>query len=94
MITKATKVKTNQPVQYEEVDGTKYLLLAKDYSKVSKGIVPLTEKCPFCGKEHLHTGAIPGHRKAQCRKNTTCVADDGSVLNSADGYILVNLNKA
>ncbi|RYD58672.1 MAG: hypothetical protein EOP56_03535 [Sphingobacteriales bacterium] len=93
MVVKNTKAKTNQPIQYEEIDGIKYLLLSKDYSKVQKGIVPLTDKCAFCGKEHLHSGAIEGLRRAQCRKHATCTADDGSILYSSDGYIIVNRNK-
>lgn len=94
MKTKHSKVKVDYAIQYEEVDGTKYFLMTRDYSNTAKGVSPLTAKCPFCGKQHLHTGAIAGYRKVPCRKNVTCVAADESILNSVDGYILVNVNKA
>jgi hypothetical protein len=89
-----SKVKVKHPIEYQEIDGIKYLLLKRSWQRVKRGDLPKTEKCPFCGCLHIH-GGVDGHRIAHCPNppHITCIADDGSILNSGDGYIVVSINR-
>lgn len=47
-----------------------------------------TEPCPFCGERHRHA-MEDGHRVAHCEEHgIEITAQDGTVLNSDDGYIV------
>mgnify|MGYP006367740849 FL=1 len=77
-------------VEYEINNNRPYLVL-KRKTKTSD-----TLPCPFCGSKHSH-GTADGHRCSHCghgpevKKNV--VAEDGTILNQSDGYIIKTMDK-
>lgn len=80
----------------------KYLVLK---SRVRKGLRTVeTEKCPFCGTKHIHSGGgkdykknievqegirTLGHRRPHCLiKHIEFITPNGTVVNNKDGYYL------
>ncbi|HTN45760.1 MAG TPA: hypothetical protein VL098_05380 [Flavipsychrobacter sp.] len=86
-------VSVDYPIQYREWQGRRFLVLKRDWSQFKQGETPKTDKCPFCGKHHSH-GEVDGHKVARCGSpDRTCVAADGTILHSADGYYIESYNR-
>lgn len=85
-------------MNYKEVDGKKYLIITRDWSKVDKGETPEIEWCPFCDGVHRH-GIFSDGKNEGLISNTHCIrprpveAYDGSMLYASDGFWLVEVNK-
>ena len=87
------RTKVNQPIEYGDWCNRKSLILKRDWKRFNGIDTPKTKKCPFCGHRHIHGGS-DGHRGAHCgHPIRTCIADDGTVLSSENGYIIVDINK-
>lgn len=83
-------------IYYTEHDGKKCLILQASWDKDDANTPIETLRCSFCGNTHKH-GKTEGHRIAHCAlpygETYSCIADDGTVLYSRDGYVLQNLRK-
>jgi hypothetical protein len=78
---------------YETIQSRPYAVLWRDTPE-SK-----TDPCPFCGKEHIHSGGADGdgHRVAHCGKDNVreeAQAEDGTVLRRSHGYIIRSRRQA
>ena len=94
MKTIPSKVQVDYPIQYQEYQGKNRLVLNARWDKDDNNAPIKTVKCAFCGKQHIN-GKSEGHRVAHCSTNhdesISCVAADGTILNSEDGYMIAKL---
>ena len=83
-----SKIKVKHPIEYEMFLGRPILVLKRNWQGIKRDRIPKTEKCPFCGAYHLHRYG-DGHRASHCTQPPiiSCIADDGTILFSDDGYI-------
>lgn len=85
-------------MEYKELDGKKYLIIRRDWSKAKDGEIPEIEWCPFCDGVHRHGIFSDGKTEgliynSHCLQSRNVVASDGSILKSTDGFWLVEMNK-